>query len=78
MIEEWTERIIEGPGGLNAFEEREMVEFHISDRLAACRWTVRCLANPDCKGAAEVMDAIQRRREAILASRPSLVKGAKE
>lgn len=59
----WAHRIIEGPGGLKAFEERELADTSMSPSVAAVVWALRCLANPNCEGSAEVLEMIQRRRE---------------
>lgn len=66
-IAEWATRIIEGTGGMNAKELYEWVIFHDSDRVAAAKWTLRCLANPECEGSAEVLQAIMERREKVAA-----------
>ena len=62
-------QIIEGPGGMNDYEEREVVVWPTSERVAAAMWTLRCLANPACEGSAEALDAIIKQREAKLRSR---------
>lgn len=54
--------IIEGPGGMNDFEAREVVAWKHPDRIAAAIWTMRCLANPECEGTQEAIDAILRAR----------------
>jgi hypothetical protein len=64
-IAAWIMDIIEGSGGMNQFEEREMVIWHVPERIAAANWAVRCLANPRCKGSAEVLAAILERRRKL-------------
>ena len=61
-IDEFAKRIIEGPGGMNVFQDREVVSFPYSDRVAASVWTMRCLANPDCEGSEEAIKAILKKR----------------
>lgn len=63
-IKAWVRGVIEGRGGMNDYEEREWVVWHVPDRVAAADWVVRCLANPDCEGSAEMLAAIHARREA--------------
>jgi hypothetical protein len=70
-IAAWIRDIIEGSGGMDQFEEREMVIWHVSERIAAASWAVRCLANPRCKGSAEVLAAIIARREKVAGGGPS-------
>ena len=59
---EWTRDIIEGPGGMLAWEEHEIVMHHCSDRVATARWVLRCLANPHLTGSADVLASIQQQR----------------
>ena len=65
----FAKQIIEGSGGMNNYEDREVVVWHTSERVAAAMWTLRCLANPACEGSAEALDAIVKQREAKLRSR---------
>ena len=58
---EWTRQIIHGPGGMNSYEAHELAMFD-DDRLDAARWVLRCLANPNCEGSADVLAAIIARR----------------
>jgi hypothetical protein len=61
---DWVGHIIDGPGGLLAYEEREWAEPTRSDRHAAATWTVECLANPQCEGSEKTLAAVlQRRRD---------------
>lgn len=55
---EFAKSIIEGPGGMTDFEMHEIVIWHDPERVAAAIWTMRCLANPQCKGSAEALAAI--------------------
>lgn len=67
-VSAWIERIITGPGGMEAYEHHEVVSWNVPDRQAAIGWALRCLANPQCEGSAQVLAAIQERRvEAELA-----------
>ena len=61
-IHAWCIQVIEGPGGMRVYEDREVVEWNIPIRHAVAEWVIRCLANPSCDGSAEVIAAIQRRR----------------
>lgn len=58
----WIHDVIDGAGGMNSFEDREMVIWNAPDREAAAAWIIRCLANPDCEGSRAVLDSIERRR----------------
>jgi hypothetical protein len=64
-ITAWIRDIIEGSGGMNQFEDREMVIWHVPERIAAATWAIRCLATPRCKGSAEVLAAILERRRKL-------------
>ena len=64
-IEEFATSIIEGVGGMNAYESREVVAWHRPERVEAAIWAIRCLANPDCPGSQEAVDAILARRARI-------------
>ena len=59
----WCTRLITGPGGLNTYEDREVVAWNVPERVEAVVWTIRCLANIDCEGAGKVLDAIIERRK---------------
>ena len=61
-IDEFATAIIEGDGGLNEYARREWVSWPYSDRIAASVWTMRCLANPDCKNSDVALAAILRKR----------------
>ena len=58
VIHDW----IHGPFGMDAYEEHEWVIWNVSEREAAARWAVRCLANPSNGGSRDVLLAILRRR----------------
>jgi hypothetical protein len=61
-ITAWVYRRIFGPGGLEDFENHEIVDWGDKpDRIVAAHWILRCLANPRCEGSAEVLDAIVAR-----------------
>ncbi len=53
-----------GSGGMNDYEEHELVVWHNPDRVAAAHWMLKCLANPACKGSAEALAGIIAHREA--------------
>lgn len=63
---EWSRTIIDGPGGFVAFDEREWPIFNDTRDVEIVKWTLRCLANPANTGSAEVLAAIQKRREKVL------------
>ena len=65
-IEEFAKSIIEGTGGMNCYEDHELVVWHRPDRVEAAIWAIRCLANPDCRGSQEAIDAILERRQRLL------------
>lgn len=62
-LREFATNIIEGSGGMNAFEHHEVVDFGCSDRVAAAEWAIKCLANPRCEGSEEAIAAILAQRE---------------
>jgi hypothetical protein len=57
-VSSYAHDIIEGHGGMNNYELHEMVIWHVHERVAAVTWAIRCLANPKCSDAGEVLDAI--------------------
>jgi len=65
-IATWIREMIEGPAGMNECEHREWVIWHVSERVAAASWIVRCLANPKNAGSGEVLKAIIARRGGML------------
>jgi len=64
-IDDFAQRIIEGPTGLNAYEAHELAIWPTSDRVAAAVWTLKCLANPECPDSDEVIAAILARRQEL-------------
>jgi hypothetical protein len=74
-ITEWCEKVIEGPSGMNAYEEREFVSWFKSDRVAAAEWVIRCLANPKCEGSAEVLEAIMEHRKELIENEGEVKEG---
>lgn len=63
----WCQLVIEGGGGMNVYEQRELATWPKGERVGAAEWTVRCLANPGCDGSAEVLSAIIRNRQQVMA-----------
>lgn len=63
MIDQWIHTIIDGTTGLHAFEGRESLSEPRDEAVAA--WVIRCLANPDCDGSKEILEAIMKRREKV-------------
>lgn len=64
-IADWIDQVINGPSGMTSFERHEMVVWHCSEREAAANWVIRCLANPECEGSADVLAAIAAQREKV-------------
>ena len=58
-------KIISESGGLHDFEEHEMATPIIDRDEATVIWTLRCLANPGCKGSREILDLIADRRKEL-------------
>lgn len=65
FVSDWCQQIIEGVGGMNDYEQYEMVIWNQPERIAVADWVVRCLANPRCEGSEEVLQAIQERRSEL-------------
>lgn len=65
-VEEWIKSVLFGPGGLDDYERHELVVWNVPDREATAAWIIRCLANPQCEGSAEVLEAIADRRVEML------------
>ena len=61
-VTEWAKDIIEGCGGMNDYEEHELVVWNESERVEAAIWAIRCLANPNCPGADVVLQEIIKKR----------------
>jgi hypothetical protein len=64
-IREFAKEIIVGVGGMDDFERYELAVWDVPERIAAAEWTIRCLTNPNCKGSAEALDAIIKRRKEL-------------
>lgn len=63
-IPSFIEEIINGVGGFKVQEDREFVIY--PDReVGVAGFIIRCLANPQCKGSQEVLDAIIARRAKV-------------
>lgn len=58
-IRAWIERILGQGGGFASFVRHEGGG---TGRADVAAWVIRCLANPDCEGSQEVLDAIVERR----------------
>lgn len=63
MITEWIKKIVAGPTGFESCEEHEFMIHHISRNHSVADWVIRCLANPDCKGSAKVLEGIMEQRK---------------
>jgi hypothetical protein len=50
---------------LHTFERCEVASPTIPRDEAVGAWIIRCLANPECEGSAELLAAIQQRREKV-------------
>ena len=59
---EFSESIINGVGGLKDFEHYEMAVSKYERDITVAMWVLKCLSNPDCKGAEEALQAIIERR----------------
>lgn len=67
-IKAWCKQIVEGAGGLIAYDRRE--RRRPANRLESVEFAIRCLANPDCEGSGEVMQTILEQRAKKLADKP--------
>lgn len=70
VLDQFIGQIIDGPLGLNAFEDHEYVVFEEPERNAVARWVLRCLANTDNLLSGQVLNAIhaeRRRRMSVKA-----------
>jgi hypothetical protein len=56
-IQCWINDLLEEPGGLRDYEDHEIVVWPEgrTDRYIAAEWIVRCLGNPRCEGAREIV-----------------------
>lgn len=61
-LHDWVARIIDGPTGFKVWEDREGVLHHVSREVSIALFVVRCLANVNCDGSEQVLNAIMRRR----------------
>lgn len=59
----WCIAIIEGPGGMDAYERTNWADLLVPDRVGAAMWTIRCLANVDNLQSGRVLEAIMAERE---------------
>jgi hypothetical protein len=61
MITKWIKEIVNGVGGLRDYHTYEMCgsEPTLEEAIA---FALRCLANPDCEGSQNVLDAIIQKR----------------
>jgi len=66
-IAKWAEDMILGVGGMNDYEKYELVIWNESERVAAAKWILRCLANPKNEGSEYVLNAIMERRKELTA-----------
>jgi hypothetical protein len=57
-IKTWVHDIIDGVGGLHDYERYEMPVETMPHDEAVAVWVIRCLGNPNCAGADEVLQAI--------------------
>jgi hypothetical protein len=62
-IPRWINYFLEEPGGLRDFEDHEIVVWPEgwTDRYVAAEWIVRCLGNPRCEGAREMVLSLMAR-----------------
>lgn len=67
----WCQQMIEGGGGMNVYEERELATWPKGERIGAAEWIVRCLGNPRCEGSAEVLKAIIVNRQRVANKGPA-------
>ena len=73
IVADWVKDIIEGPQGMNSFQRHELVVWNEPERIAAVKWALRCLANPQCEGSDHMLHAIlERRKSAMHAKREGL------
>jgi hypothetical protein len=65
-ISQWIAGIVQG---LASFEDHEWAVREVCADHAAMAYVLRCLANPGCAGAGDVLDAIVAKRDERLAAR---------
>lgn len=61
-IQNWVNQVIKGPGGFLSWEDHEIPTYHNTREEQIAAFVLRCLANPDCKGSREVLEAIMEKR----------------
>ena len=66
-ILEFSEKIINGVGGLHDYEYHEMATPNYDRDVSVAIWVIKCLANPKCEGSQDAIQAIIERRERISA-----------
>ncbi|MEV6984996.1 hypothetical protein AB0M95_27575 [Sphaerisporangium sp. NPDC051017] len=71
-LSDWITRIIHGPGGLDDYLDHDPMP---DPQTGAVEWALRCLANPDNEGSAEVLAAIIARRAALSFTAPGRSQG---
>ena len=59
----WCDKIINGAGGYKAFQKYELAVENYEHDICVSIWILRCLANPECDGSEEVIDAILKVRK---------------
>jgi len=62
-ILKFSEKIINGAGGLHDFEYHEIATPNYDRDVVVAIWVIKCLANPSCDGSKEAMEAIIERRK---------------
>ena len=62
-ILEFSEKIISGVGGLHDFEYHEIATPNYDRDVVVAIWVLKCLANPDCEGSKEAIEAIIEKRK---------------
>jgi len=61
-IKNWVSQVIKGVGGFLSWEEHEMPTYHNTRDEQIAAFVLRCLANFNCEGSREVLDAILDQR----------------
>lgn len=61
-IEKWCHGVITGPGGFLSLEEHELPIWTVSREEAIARFVIRALANLECLGSGDVLNAIMDKR----------------
>ena len=76
-ILEFSEKIINGVGGLHDFEYYEMASPNYDRDVSVAIWVIKCLANPKCEGSEEAVQAIIERRNKLAAEHGLALDGGK-